>query len=191
MKRIVVFASGQGTNAVNLIRFFGNQPDARVTWVVTNRKDAPVLQLTSGLGIEATYFPPEAWRDGTVLKELISRKTDLIVLAGFLKLVPEPIIHHFRNRIINIHPALLPAYGGHGMYGMNVHQAVASSGDIESGITIHFVNEYFDEGEVIAQFKVPIQDTRDPQIIQSRVRELEIKYFPQTVLKVLQQLPVD
>jgi phosphoribosylglycinamide formyltransferase 1 len=177
MKRIAVFASGQGSNAANLIRYFQDHPKARICWVASNRASAPVLQRAAELGVEATYIKAEDWTNGSVLAELRRREIDLIVLAGFLKLVPASIIHAYDHRIVNIHPALLPKFGGAGMYGMNVHRAVVAAGEKETGITIHYVNEHFDKGEVIAQYKTEVLPTDKPEDVERKVRELENKYF--------------
>jgi phosphoribosylglycinamide formyltransferase-1 len=178
MKRIAIFASGQGSNAANLIRYFKEHPVARVTWVASNRKQAPVLELAADLGVETTFFESTAWENGTVLRELQDRKIDIIVLAGFLKLVPAAIIKAYPNRIINIHPALLPKFGGKGMYGLHVHNAVVAAGEKETGITIHYVNEHFDEGEIIAQYKIPLSPHDNPDAVQAHVRNLELKWLP-------------
>jgi phosphoribosylglycinamide formyltransferase 1 len=185
MKRIAIFASGQGTNAAQLIRYFQNHPTIRVTWVVSNRSQAPVLHLVSGLGVEATYFEPEAWQNGKLLRELQNRNIDLIVLAGFLKLLPESLIKEYPHRIINIHPALLPKYGGKGMYGLNVHQAVVAAGEKETGITIHFVNERFDEGEIIAQYKAEVLLNDSVEEVEKKVRALEKQFFAKEVERIV------
>jgi phosphoribosylglycinamide formyltransferase-1 len=131
--------------------------------------------------VETTYLPPSDWTNGTLLQGLRNRNIDFIVLAGFLKLVPAPIIKAYPNRIINIHPALLPKFGGAGMYGMHVHKAVVAAGEKETGITIHYVNEHFDEGEVIAQFKVDLIPSDQPEDVERKVRELEGRYFGKVV----------
>ncbi|HEX5001808.1 MAG TPA: phosphoribosylglycinamide formyltransferase [Bacteroidia bacterium] len=188
MKRIAVFASGQGTNAANLIRFFEQSPLARVVWVASNRCNAGVIGLAQSLGVEATCFPDAAWQSGAVEEQLLKRRIDLIVLAGFLKLVPPGIIKEYENRIINIHPALLPRFGGKGMYGLNVHKAVQQAREAETGITVHFVNEQFDEGETIAQFKIPLTGNEEAKEIEQKVRALELQHFPEVVRAVIQKL---
>jgi len=188
MKRIAVFASGQGTNTVNLIRYFEKSPVARVVWVASNRCNAGVIGLAQSLGVEAACFPDTAWLAGTVQEQLRNKRIDLVVLAGFLKLVPEGIIKEYENRIINIHPALLPKFGGKGMYGLNVHKAVQQAKASETGITVHFVNEQFDEGKTIAQFKIPLTGNEESEEIEQKVRELERLHFPKVVEGVIQKL---
>ena len=183
MKRIAVFASGQGTNASNLIAHFRDHEAVRVMWVVSNRKDAPVLERARDLGVEASYIEVSAWEDGSMLEALRAHKIDLIVLAGFLKLIPVSIITAYKGRIINIHPSLLPKFGGKGMYGKNVHAAVAAAHETHTGITIHHVNEHFDEGEIIAQYSVALDPNDDASAIEKKVRSLEKEHFAPTVEK--------
>ena len=154
MKRIVIFASGSGSNAENLIKFFHNSNTASVTQVLTNNPHAKVLERCKNLNVSALSFNRIAFsKSEDVLNILKAAQPDLIILAGFLWKFPELILKEFKNKVINIHPALLPKYGGKGMYGMNVHQAVVENKEAETGITIHYVNENYDEGAVIFQSK--------------------------------------
>lgn len=183
MKRIAVFASGQGTNATGLIRHFRGSDAAQVVWVVSNRPDALVLERANNLGIDTVYMQPEAFINGRLKDELKARKIDIIVLAGFLKLIPADIISAYVGKIINLHPSLLPKFGGKGMYGSRVHEAVVAAGESVTGITIHHVNEHFDEGKIIAQFSVPVVPGDDAASVEKKVRELEKLHFAATVEK--------
>ncbi len=186
--RIAIFASGNGTNAVNLIRYFNEKPTIEVGVLLVNKENAPVVAKAKELGIETLYFDNESFENGlTVLQELDYRAISWIVLAGFLRKLPINLINGFPNRIINIHPSLLPKFGGKGMYGMHVHRAVVDAGETKSGISIHFVNEHFDKGEVIAQFDTEISKEDTPEQVAEKIQQLEAKHFPyiveQTILK--------
>ena len=188
MKRIAIFASGSGTNAENLIRHFRMNRAGRVELVLTNRPGAGVIQRAGSLGVETIVFNREQlYQTGEVMKILQDREIDFIVLAGFLWLVPSGILDAFSGRVVNIHPALLPRYGGKGMYGRFVHEAVIASGDRESGITIHHVNSVYDEGDVIFQEKCPVKNDDTPESLAARIHELEYRYFPEVVEKLLDQ----
>lgn len=189
MNNIVIFASGNGSNAENIIRHFRNTNTSRVIAVFSDNANAYVLQRAALLDVPAYCFTKNEFQDDNgVLKKLTELRTDLIVLAGFLKLMPKNILEQFHNRVINIHPALLPKYGGKGMYGKNVHEAVFAAHETETGITIHFVNEKYDDGEIILQQKVEITTTDTPQTIAKKVGELEYKYFPIAIEMVLARL---
>lgn len=188
MKRIAIFASGTGTNAQKLVEHFETHRDAQVTLVVSNRPDAGVLGITREHGVESMVVSREKFfSERSIVDELRGRGIDLIVLAGFLWLIPPAIISAFPNRIVNIHPALLPKFGGKGMYGSKVHAAVIDAGEKESGITIHYVDERFDEGDRIAQFRCPVLPGDTPQSLAARVQELEHKHFAETVEKLLRK----
>lgn len=177
MSNIAIFASGSGTNAENIIRYFQNHATIRVDSVWSNRKDAFVLERARNLGIKTFYFSRESFIDPKrLMTDLQQRKIQLIVLAGFLWLVPPHLIRSFP--ILNIHPALLPMYGGKGMYGSKVHEAVIQNGDKESGITIHLVNEEYDRGEPLLQKKCPVYPYDTPETLAKRIHELEYEYFP-------------
>jgi phosphoribosylglycinamide formyltransferase-1 len=185
MKKIVIFASGSGSNAEKIILHFKNKNLANVVAVFTNNINAKVLEKANQLQVSTEVFNKTELSDGTILNKINKIKPDLIVLAGFLLKFPEEIIKQYPNKIINIHPALLPKYGGKGMYGMNVHKAVLENKDAETGITIHYVNENYDEGEFIFQKNVSIVNCRTPEEIAQKIHELEMEYFPKEIEKLL------
>jgi len=186
MKRIVLFASGSGSNVENIVRYFHNEPNVTIAAVLTNKRDAKVLERCNSLKINGLYFNRNAfYTTDCVLDILKTFDPDLIVLAGFLWKMPEKIIHSFQGKIINIHPALLPKYGGKGMYGNHVHQAVKDSGDTETGITIHYVNENYDEGAIIHQAKTAVTPQNEVVDIAQKVHELEFEHFPKVIAKLL------
>jgi phosphoribosylglycinamide formyltransferase-1 len=188
MKRIAIFASGSGTNAENLIRYFRTKSSGQVELVLTNRPDAGVIARAGALGVDTRIFDREQlYRSSEVLDLLKLRKIDFIVLAGFLWLVPEALLEQYPGRVVNIHPALLPKYGGKGMYGSHVHEAVLSSGDAESGITIHHVNQAYDEGDVIFQATCPVEEGDTPDSLARRIHALEYEHFPRVVETLLDQ----
>ncbi len=189
MKNIAIFASGSGTNAENLIRFFRTSPVGQVRNVLSNRAGAGVLERAQTFGIESFVFNREQfYHSEEVLQYLIEHRIDFIVLAGFLWLVPENLLKHYKNKIVNIHPALLPKYGGKGMYGRHVHQAVLDAGDSESGITIHHVNREYDAGDIIFQARCPVDPGETPESLAEKVHKLEYKYFPEVVESLLKKL---
>lgn len=186
MKNIAVFASGTGSNARRLIDYFQHSDKARVTLVVCNKPGAKVLDVAKELGVESLLITRESFYESdAVISTLREKHIDLVVLAGFLWLIPAALVQAFPKRIINIHPALLPKFGGKGMYGMNVHKAVLAAGEKESGITIHFVNEHYDEGEFIAQHSCPVFPSDSAESLALRVQELEHAYFVRAVESVL------
>src|SRR5690606_16935848 len=185
-KRIVLFASGSGSNVENIVRYFEVHNHVEVACVLSNKKNALVLDRCDALNINALYFNKTAFHTSDlVLRILNSIKPDLIVLAGFLWKMPGNIIDSFPNKIINIHPALLPKYGGKGMYGMAVHRAVRENGDPQSGITIHYVNENYDDGAIIHQAKVAISPDDTPETIAAKVHKLEYEHFPKIIASLL------
>ncbi|MDO1502052.1 phosphoribosylglycinamide formyltransferase [Winogradskyella maritima] len=186
MKRIVIFASGSGTNAENLIKFFHNSDSASVVQVLTNNPYAKVLDRCKILTVSALSFNRQAFsKSDDVLNILKVTNPDLIILAGFLWKFPEFILKHFENKVINIHPALLPKYGGKGMYGMHVHNAVVENNEPETGITIHYVNEKYDEGAIIFQAKCKVLPTDSADDVAKKIHELEMKHFPKVVDDIL------
>lgn len=186
MKRIVVFASGSGTNAENLIKYFNESPIGSVVLVLTNNPQAKVLDRCKILKVSALSFNRIAiYERQDVLDILKAAQPDLIVLAGFLWKFPENILHQFPNKVINIHPALLPKYGGKGMYGNFVHEAVVANKEVETGITIHYVNEHYDEGAVIFQAKCDVTPSDTSETVASKIHELEMEHFPKVVEKIL------
>lgn len=186
VKRIAIFASGSGSNAQNIIEYFTDNKNIIVDSVWTNNPSAYVLERAKNCGIDSFIFSREEFKiSGFVVEKLKERNIKLIVLAGFLWLIPSNLIRNFR--IINIHPALLPKYGGKGMYGMNVHQAVVENNEKESGISIHFVNEKYDEGEIIFQAVCPVLPSDSPEEVAEKVHQLEYKHFPAVIEKVLKE----
>lgn len=183
-KKIVVFASGSGTNFVSIYEFLQSNKLAEVAALFTNKPNCGAAHHAQKFNIDVKDFTKETFEE-TVLRELLKITPDLIVLAGFLWKIPENIVKAFPNKIINIHPALLPKFGGKGMYGKQVHQAVFDNKEKESGITIHYVNEHYDEGNIIGQFKVALNDNDTPEIIEQKVRELELKHYPEIIQKLL------
>jgi phosphoribosylglycinamide formyltransferase-1 len=189
VKRIAIFASGSGSNAGILIHFFESHPKAQVTLVVCNNPNAGVIDIASQQGVEILIPDHDQfYASDSIVKDLKIRRIDLIVLAGFLWLIPKIVVADFKNRIINIHPSLLPKFGGKGMYGKHVHEAVLASGEKETGITIHFINENFDEGEIIAQFSCPVLADDTPESLAKRVQELEHLHFSSTISKVVNSI---
>ncbi|CAM1359082.1 Phosphoribosylglycinamide formyltransferase [Tenacibaculum sediminilitoris] len=185
MKRIVIFASGSGSNAENIIKYFHSTKTAIVTHVLSNNQRAKVFDRCEKLGINASLFDKESFtKDDTVLN-FLQVEADIIVLAGFLWRVPAKIVASFPNKIINIHPALLPKYGGKGMYGMNIHNAVRENNETETGITIHYVNENYDEGAIIFQAKTSVSSEDTPESIAQKVHELEYNYFPKIIEEII------
>ena len=185
MKNIAIFASGSGTNAENIINHFNSGNLAKVVLVLTENKNAYVLERVQRYDVSSFYFPLEDLKNGKILNLLKEYCVDFIVLAGFLKLFPQSIIEEFPNSIVNIHPALLPKFGGKGMYGNRVHQAVIEAGEKESGITIHNVNSNYDDGDIIFQAKCPIMKDDTPETLAQRIHSLEYKYYPQVIESLL------
>lgn len=189
MRKIAVFASGSGTNAENIIRHFEDSPLARVDLVLSNNPEAGVLARAESLGVDTLVFDRDTlYNSDAVSATLKERGIDYLVLAGFLWLVPAHLIGAFPGRVVNIHPALLPKYGGKGMYGDRVHRAVVEAGEKESGITIHKVNEHYDEGAVLAQFTVPIAPDDTPEQVAEKVHKLEYKHFPTVIESEIRKL---
>ena len=188
-KRIAIFASGSGSNAQKIMEHFKKNVFAEVTLVLTNNPEAYVLQRADNFEIPAHVFNRRTfYQSDEILKLLQNLNIDLVVLAGFLWLVPQNLLEAFPNRIINIHPALLPAFGGKGMYGDYVHQAVLIAGEKESGITIHYVNEHFDKGEIIQQFRFKIEPNDQLENIRFKIQQLEHQHYPKVVEQVLKKL---
>jgi len=182
MKHIAVFASGTGTNAENLIRYFRNHPYCRVNLVLCNKPGAGVLDRAARLGVGSVVFTRHDFYETTrVLDLLKEHRIDFIVLAGFLWLIPQPILEVYPGRIVNIHPALLPAYGGKGMYGQRVHEAVIKNGDKKSGVTVHLVNEEYDAGNILFQAECDVLPGDTCDTLARRVHQLEYEYYPRVV----------
>ena len=191
-KKIILFASGSGTNVENIVRYFQDSPEVSITAVMTNKKDAMVLERCDRLGISGLYFNRTSfYTTDCILNTLKAFDPDLKVLAGFLWKIPDKIISGFPDKIINIHPALLPKYGGKGMYGHKVHQAVKANGEVETGITIHYVNENYDEGAIIHQAKTKVSAEDDVKTIARKIQVLEHEYFPKVIEQLLLGKPVE
>ncbi|GAA4781162.1 phosphoribosylglycinamide formyltransferase [Olivibacter ginsenosidimutans] len=187
-KRIAIFASGSGSNAQKIMEHFKYSKDAEVSLILTNNPDAYVLQRADNFEIPSHIFDRQEFYETAAVVDLLKRmQIDLVVLAGFLWLVPQHLLDAFPNKIVNIHPALLPAYGGKGMYGDRVHKAVLANKEEESGITIHYVNEQFDEGEIIHQAKFKIDEDDTLEIIKFKGQQLEHQYFPKIIEQLLRK----
>lgn len=182
---IAILASGGGSNAEELIRFFSTSTKGKICLVVSNKSDAYVLTRAESHKIPSYVHSKEDLENGGLLTFLKQHKIDFIVLAGYLKKIPAEVIAAYENKIVNIHPALLPAYGGHGMYGMNVHKAVSANKELISGITIHYVNERYDEGNIIKQVTCELSPTDSPEQIQAKVLALEHVHFAKTIEEIL------
>ena len=185
-KNIAIFASGSGSNTENIIRYFRKNEAIQVSLVLSNRSDAYVLERAHRLGVPCNVFPKEDWMAGDeILAVLQEYHIDFVVLAGFLVRVPDLLLHAYPNKIINIHPALLPKFGGKGMYGDRVHEAVVAAGEKESGITIHYINEHYDEGNTVFQTACLVLPTDTPEDVAKKVHALEYEHFPRVIERVL------
>lgn len=185
MKKIAILASGSGSNAEEIIKHFQYSSKAEVILIGSNKYDAYVLERAHKFRIPAFVFSKTELEASEVTKKLLDAGADWVILAGFLLKIPDNLIAAFPDRIVNIHPALLPNYGGKGMYGMRVHEAVKNAGDTETGITIHLVNQHYDEGKIIFQAAVPISAEDSPEDIAQKVHQLEYKYFPKVIESLL------
>ena len=185
MRRIVVFASGSGTNAENIIKFFNHTKTAKVTIVLCNNENAKVFNRCKNLKTKCLHFKRSDFYTSDIVLNKLKKEADYIILAGFLWKIPTSIINAYPNKIINIHPALLPKYGGKGMYGMNVHRAVKENKEAETGITIHYVNANYDEGAIIFQAKTVLNDADSPETIAEKIHILEQKHFPRVIEEVI------
>lgn len=186
LTRIAIFASGSGTNAENIIKYFSDNNNVEVNVILSNKKEAFVLKRAENLNIETIVFNRhEFYESDKIITTLLLRKIDFIVLAGFLWLIPKEIIKEFKDRIINIHPALLPKYGGKGMYGNYVHEAVIKNKEKESGISIHYVNEHYDEGQIIFQKKINVSESDTPESLAKKIHSLEYEYFPKVIEQII------
>ena len=182
---ILIFASGNGSNAENIITFF-QKKSIHINWIIiTNNSNAGVIERSVRLNIPFMVFSKDDFYNNNVLEKINLINPSLIVLAGFLLRIPEQIIENFPNKLINIHPSLLPKYGGKGMYGINVHKKVIENQESESGISIHYVNQNYDEGKVIFQKSITISYPTDASNLSKKIHELEMKYFPEVIEKLL------
>lgn len=182
---IVILASGSGTNAENIANYFASNDYIQVSQILSNKKDAFVLERAKKLGIPSSTFSKTDFQNATFLDRI--PEADYIILAGFLWLIPEYLIKAFPNKIINIHPALLPKYGGKGMYGSHVHKAVIEAKEKESGITIHLVNEEYDKGEILFQVKCNIDESDTPDSLAKKIHGLEHEHFPRVIEKYIKK----
>ena len=187
MKHIAIFASGEGTNAERIIDHLSKSKAAKVVLLISNNMKSGALDKAVQREVPIMILDrKEFFADESIIKFLISEKIDLIVLAGFLWMIPKNLIAAFPNKIINIHPALLPKHGGKGMFGSNVHKAVLVAKEKETGISVHFVNENFDEGKIIFQAKCPVESNDTPQTLSTKVQQLEHQHYPVVIEKLLQ-----
>ena len=185
-RKIAIFASGTGSNALNLITYFSEHPLAEVVLLVSNNSNAGALQHAARLNVPSAVFDKAAFnRPEIILSCLQQHGIDLIVLAGFLLHIPTFLVEAFPQSIINLHPALLPKFGGKGMYGMHVHRAVKEAGETLTGITIHYINEHYDEGMIIAQYNCPVEADDTPETIAQKVHRLEYRYYPLVIEQLL------
>ena len=185
MKKIAILASGEGTNAERIIRYFLEKRTAEVALVIVNKAQAGVLKRAERLSVPSLILTAQDFADGKALEILHQYHIDFIVLAGFLLKVPDVILHDYPNKIVNIHPALHPKFGGKGMYGNRVHEAVIAAAEKESGITIHFINGHYDEGDTIFQATCPVMPDDPPETLAARVQAVEYEHFPQVIEKIL------
>jgi phosphoribosylglycinamide formyltransferase 1 len=186
VKKLAIFASGTGSNAEALIMHFSNHTGFEIACLCTNKPDCGAVQIAQSHDIPDMFFSADEMAKGTVTEKLQQQHIFAIILAGFLRKIPENMIAAFPDKIINLHPALLPKFGGKGMYGMHVHQAVIEAGEAESGITIHLVNEVYDEGRVLAQFRTPVLPEMGAEALAHEVQKLEHEHFPKVVEQYLQ-----
>jgi phosphoribosylglycinamide formyltransferase-1 len=185
-KKLAIFASGSGSNAQNICNYFANHSDVKVVLICTNNLDAFIVKRAKKLNIPITFITKtELNYFINLYKKLQNAEVDFIILAGFLLRLPTIMVEKYPNRILNIHPSLLPKYGGRGMYGDNVHKAVLENKEIESGISIHFVNQNYDKGELILQEKCSVSENETLETLAAKIHQLEKKYFPLTIEKVL------
>lgn len=191
MKKIAIFASGNGSNAERIFDYFVKKKSAEVSLILTNNPTAGVLIRAEKLGVPSVVFNRKEFSELDMISELLlDKQIDLVVLAGFLWLVPNNILSAFRHRIVNIHPALLPKYGGKGMYGEHVHKSVIDSGDSKSGITIHYVNEKYDDGQILFQAEVSVESSDTPDSLAAKIHELEYTHFPVVIERILRELEI-
>lgn len=184
-KNIAIFASGGGSNAAEIMKYFQNHAHIHVSLVVTNNAHAGVIEKATNFNVPIFVSESQSVNPSELMKELDKRKIEFIILAGYLKKIPEILIQKYNNKIINIHPSLLPKFGGKGMYGMHVHKAVVNAKEKVTGMTIHFVNEHYDEGKIIEQHQVILSGNESPEEVQKMVLKLEHAYFAPCIEKVI------
>lgn len=181
MKKIAILASGEGTNAERIIRYFNEKRTAEVALVIASRASAGVTGRAERLSVPCRVVTPSGFGSGEAYRLLREFGTDFVVLAGFLSRIPDEIVHAYAGRMVNIHPSLLPKFGGKGMYGIHVHEAVLAAGEKESGITIQYINEEYDKGDYIFQAKCPVLPDDTPETLADRVHQLEYRYYPEVI----------
>ena len=187
-KNLAIFASGNGSNAENICCFFQNSSDINVVLICSNNKDAYVVKIAKQLDVPLFLFTKQGLETFFKLEKVLKKnRVDFIILAGFLLRIPEKLLENYPNKVINIHPALLPKYGGKGMYGNNVHKAVLEKKEIESGITIHFVNSKYDDGEIIFQTKCNVEKNDSVESLGKKIQKLEQEFFPKTIEWVIKK----
>lgn len=185
---LAIMASGSGTNAENIINYFRSRSDVKISVIISNKADAYVHKRAEKLGVFSVTFSKSQLEDPVFFLDLLGKyKVDFIILAGYLLKIPDKVTVEYLNRIVNIHPALLPKFGGKGMYGSRVHEAVIESGEKYSGITVHFVNNNYDEGKIIFQAKCPVMEGDSPEMLASRVHSLEYEFYPKVIDDVLRK----
>lgn len=181
MKKIAIFASGEGTNAERIAHYFADSPKVKISLVLTNKENAGVIKRAEKMGLPVTILSSQAFKEGKGIELMRQYGIDFIVLAGFLLRIPDELLYEYPNKIVNIHPSLLPKYGGKGMYGIHVHEAVLAASEKESGITIHYIDEHYDNGDVILQVKCPVLSDDTPETLAQRVHQLEYEHFPRVI----------
>lgn len=183
---VAIFISGYGSNALNIIEYFDKKKSINIALLLSNNSQSFAIEKGQEKGIETVVFNNDSFKNNDLLLHyLLSKQIDFIVLAGFLKLIPKNITHHFAEKMVNIHPSLLPKYGGKGMYGKQVHLAVLENKETESGITIHYVNEEYDDGHIIFQKKVSVEHGDDVVTLTKKIQQLEHKYYPKIIEQVI------
>lgn len=189
MKNIAIFASGSGTNAENIIRYFFLNETVRVALVVSNKSGAAVHEKAAELQVPSFTFGKDDLENGLPIADLLNEhRIDFIVLAGFLAKIPDLLLKMYPDRIVNIHPSLLPKFGGKGMYGLRVHEAVLAAGETETGITIHYINEKYDQGEIVCQKRCPVMPSDTPEELAARVHALEYRYYPEIIEQLVHRI---
>jgi len=192
MKKITLFASGSGTNVQRIAEYFQNSSILKVDCILCNNSKAYVLERAKNLNINSFVFSrDDFYNSSKIVNLLIDKEIDFIVLAGFMWLIPKNLLNAYPKRIINIHPALLPKYGGKGMYGMNVHRSVIGNKEPESGITIHYVNENYDEGDIIHQAKCIVDENDTPESLAQKVHQLEYEHYPKVIAEIIAELNIN
>jgi len=189
VKRLAIFASGNGSNAQRIVEYFSGNKRVEINLILTNNSSAGVLERAAKLSVESAVFNKNEFvENGKVDNLLRDYKIDFVVLAGFLWLIPSFLIKNYPGRIVNIHPALLPKYGGKGMYGSRVHESVIANGEKQSGISIHYVNQKYDEGQIIFQATVDIEEGETVKSLAEKIHDLEYEHFPKIIEKVLKSI---